>query len=647
MLLLGIEAIFVMLVLTKNQERHLNETIHTMQQNSETILELGIRAEQFLYSKNKEDINKWYVLHTTILNTLDGLTFTKDEIVTEVDDIQEDMSQLLVLYKDVIQKVTHIEAAVSEFQQSQNLVVSVRIFDPASDIVIPMDVVLDSEATDVLSKDPENTEEVYASLLAEFDNTMMYVMQKNMHVLTVLQEQSVAYRDISNRVIFYTLMFISIFLVLLNILTVRPILSSLTALQKGALRFSKQNFSEKIPEYGDDEVSAVAKAFNTTALELDTLYKDLDKKVEQRTSELQKFQHAVESSTDGVIITDSLSHIAYVNDAFVEMAQTKKNVLYKKDPIQNLFSNEIDSKVIQDVKKAIKHKRTYITEQMILAGSKLPVRFSVYPIAQKNGTPILVMLFQDISHLKEISKMKTEFVSIASHQLRTPLTAINWHLELLLGGEVGKINKKQKAFISDIYTGSKRMVKLVNDLLNVSRLEAGRLAIVPQPVQLETFLEDIVKEVEILAKASNCIIQMHMPKKRVPEIQIDPDLVRQVVHNFLTNAIRYSPKGESAIDVTLAYTDENGYCIAVKDTGIGIPKKDQGHIFRKFYRADNAVSAAADGSGLGMYVARLIGEASGGRVWFTSAGKGKGTTFFLSLPKGGSEEKNGETTLAK
>ena len=239
--------------------------------------------------------------------------------------------------------------------------------------------------------------------------------------------------------------------------------------------------------------------------------------------------------------------------------------------------------------------------------------------------------------------MKTEFVSVASHQLRTPLGAIKLFTEMLVKKGEKTFDKKQKDYLDNIYQSTQRMVKLVNDLLNVSRIETGRLKIEPESIQMEDFIQSVIDEVEPLAKESKCHITFIKPKPKLQKIGIDYTLMRQVIYNFITNSIRYSSKKQCDIIVTLEQKGDS-YITSVKDNGIGIPKKIQSRIFEKFFRADNARKVETEGSGLGMYVAKMIVEASGGKVWFESQ-ENKGSTFHASLPSKGMKKKDGEKGL--
>jgi len=255
----------------------------------------------------------------------------------------------------------------------------------------------------------------------------------------------------------------------------------------------------------------------------------------------------------------------------------------------------------------------------------------------------------------DVDRLKTEFIGIASHQLRTPLATIGWYVEMLASGDAGTLTEDQKVFLTEIRSSVNRMTRLVNNLLNASRLESGRLKIEPKLTDPYPFIRDIIHEVEPLAQRNHSTIRFVEPKAKLPPVSIDEVLLRQVVHNFLINAIRYSLPGENTIEVTLARKG-GSYVIGVSDEGIGVPKQAQKRIFEEFYRAENARAHAADGSGLGLYLAKMIMEASGGKIWFVSPtryrkGKsgireGYGSAFFASFPVRGMRRRRGERNLA-
>lgn len=230
--------------------------------------------------------------------------------------------------------------------------------------------------------------------------------------------------------------------------------------------------------------------------------------------------------------------------------------------------------------------------------------------------------------LRELDKAKDEFISMASHQLRTPLTAIKGYLSMLLEGDAGEIKMAQYDFVMEAYNGSSRMVGLINDLLNVSRMETGRFFIEPVEVDLEIMIEEELKLLSNHAKDKKLYLRFEPRKKKIPKVRADETKIRQVIMNFTDNAIYYTEKG--GVTVSL---DVEGKSIVykVKDTGIGVPENQRKDLFTKFYRADNARRARPDGTGLGIYLAKKVVGDHEGELIFESK-EGKGSTFGFKMP---------------
>lgn len=229
--------------------------------------------------------------------------------------------------------------------------------------------------------------------------------------------------------------------------------------------------------------------------------------------------------------------------------------------------------------------------------------------------------------LMELDHAKDEFISMASHQLRTPLTAIKGYLSMLLEGDAGDIKVSQYDFINEAYSGANRMVGLINDLLNVSRMDTGRFFLEPKDVDIERVVNEEVKQLSNAAKAKGLYLKLEV-KGRVPHIMADETKIRQVVMNFMDNAIYYTNTG--GVTVMLKH-DKDNFIYEVHDTGIGVPKEQREHMFEKFFRADNARTARPDGTGLGIYLAKRVVLDHGGEIIFDSE-EGKGSVFGFKFP---------------
>ncbi|MBI4252907.1 PAS domain-containing protein [Candidatus Uhrbacteria bacterium] len=280
-------------------------------------------------------------------------------------------------------------------------------------------------------------------------------------------------------------------------------------------------------------------------------------------------------------------------------------------------------------------------------GTQFPSAMTITPIILDGDIIGAINIFRDITREKEIDRAKDEFVSLASHQLRTPPTSINWFLEMLLTGDAGPLNEKQEECVRGAYQNSQRMVTLVNTLLDISRMELGVFPVIPEPVDMIVFTKDIFEEFKLTIKEKELTVkEQYAP--HLPLIPVDRKLLRIVVQNIISNAVKYSPtKGTIRITVSLQKEGTNiggrkltidSVVISISDTGYGIPRDQFDKIFTKLFRADNVKDKATDGIGLGLYLAKSIVDRVQGDVWFESV-ENKGSTFYLSLPSKGMEKK--------
>ncbi len=262
-------------------------------------------------------------------------------------------------------------------------------------------------------------------------------------------------------------------------------------------------------------------------------------------------------------------------------------------------------------------------------GSDVPVSGNVAPyLDEQDRTVGIVVAFRDVTIEREIDRQKSDFISIASHQLRTPLSAMRWFLDLLLAGDAGPLKPAQKDYLVDMSTSVARMVKLVGDLLNISRIESGRTKPNPEDIDVKAFTESVVHDFAPLIRQQE-VAFTHKVAPDARTFYADPSLARQALSNVISNAVKYTPAGGS---VSIEVASKDGETVfSVKDTGLGIPKAQHYRVFDKFFRGENVMARETVGSGLGLYVVKSIVDMSGGRIWFESAEK-KGTTFHLAFP---------------
>ncbi|OHA77265.1 MAG: hypothetical protein A3H01_00555 [Candidatus Wildermuthbacteria bacterium RIFCSPLOWO2_12_FULL_40_9] len=231
--------------------------------------------------------------------------------------------------------------------------------------------------------------------------------------------------------------------------------------------------------------------------------------------------------------------------------------------------------------------------------------------------------------LDNLSKAKSEFISIASHQLRTPLTAIKGYISMIIEGSYGKFSDKAKKPLENVYKSNERLVNLVNDLLSISRIESGKMKFEPEPASIEEIIEDVIFDLRINAEKKNLYLNFEKPAMPLPNIQLDKTKTRDIILNLVDNAIKYTNDGGIAIKLKI---QNSNLKIEIKDTGEGMEKYEIEKIFESFSRGTVGIKAFTEGAGLGLYIARKYAEMHGGRVWAESEGKGKGSTFIVEVP---------------
>ena len=233
--------------------------------------------------------------------------------------------------------------------------------------------------------------------------------------------------------------------------------------------------------------------------------------------------------------------------------------------------------------------------------------------------------------LRKLDEQKSDFITIASHQLRTPLTIIRGYISLLIEGSFGKLTEAFTEPVNRIRLSNDRLINLVNDLLNLSRIERGKMTYVFERSSLLQVVQDVYIEMQEAAKQKKIGLNFTEPKDKMPDVLMDPKKIKEVVINFVDNALAYTKQG--SITLSLEHISSSKVLrVSVKDTGIGIAKEDIPGLFKKFSRMEDAKRISSEGTGLGLYVAKLIIEDHKGRIWVESQGRGLGSTFIFELP---------------
>lgn len=449
---------------------------------------------------------------------------------------------------------------------------------------------------------------------------------------------------------------------------VKPLQELKKLVEKINFRSLDQKFNIKT----GDEIEDLGESFNKMILEIKKSRDEIDKRVKEQTIDLNKKTKKLESQRVALLnVLQDIREEKNLAERFAAIVRGAEEPIIGYDldgmvmswnegaeKLFGYFAKEIIGKTIKtivpqgrygeigNIIKTISHGGAiehFQTVRIKKNGSGVDVSVSASPIKDINGKISGVsVIMLNIAKEKEIDRAKTEFISIASHQLRSPITAINWYMEMLLADKSLKIKPKNKKFLKEIYHSSRRMTELVNALLNVSRIELGTLAIEPEPVDFIKIADDILREVFPQIKGKKLKITKNY-EKNLPKVNVDPKITRVAFQNLLTNAVKYTPaRGEIELAIKKSGAD---ILIKVSDTGYGIPKDQQNKIFTKLFRADNAKVKEPAGTGLGLYIAKSAIEQMGGKIWFKSI-ENKGTSFYVSIPLKGVKKKEGTKGLA-
>ena len=311
-------------------------------------------------------------------------------------------------------------------------------------------------------------------------------------------------------------------------------------------------------------------------------------------------------------------------------------------------------------------KLTYKIEEMAAGGlsKKLKVKgrdeITQLTVALNELMSRLQMgIAQDVSKSMELSQAKTDFVTIASHQLRTPLSIIKWYIDFLLNEDAGAINPEQKKYLAEVYLSNERLIELVNALLDVSRIDVGTFCIEPEPCDMLLIADRAIQK--HAPEISRKQIKLKKIYDKLPHINLDPRLTRIVFENILSNAIKYTPE-KGTVQLVIKKTEKD-VLIKISDSGCGIPREQQPKMFTKLFRADNVRKIESAGTGLGLYIVKAVVEKSGGKIWFQSPSlelllsdgqndsdipldkRNRGTTFFITIPLEGMKRKRGTKKL--
>ncbi len=353
--------------------------------------------------------------------------------------------------------------------------------------------------------------------------------------------------------------------------------------------------------------------------------------------EASRSQAILEAVADGVVVTGSDNRITFLNSSATAILglNTDKVIDQSLDAFGGIFGKAAGT-WMQTINDWSNDPASYqvgdsYAEQIELEDGRIAL-VHLAPVILQNDFLGTVSIFRDITHEVEVDRLKSEFVATVSHELRTPMTSIRGYVDILLMGAAGALNENQTHFLGIVKNNTERLNILVNDLLDISRIEAGRVTLSPQPLDLRDVAEDVLADMLRRSQEENKPLAFSLDAaKNLPRVHGDAERVRQILGNLVDNAYHYTPEN-GQITVHLQAVNGSEIQVDVEDSGVGISKEDQVRIFDRFYRGEDPLVLATPGTGLGLAIVRQLVEMHNGRIWLESEGEGKGSTFSFTLP---------------
>ena len=375
------------------------------------------------------------------------------------------------------------------------------------------------------------------------------------------------------------------------------------------------------------DLSGIEKAeeeIKNTRLALLNMLEDTEKEKGRAEEEKNKTLAIISNFTDGLLVFNRENKVSLISP------QAKNFLGVEEKEIMGKHISKLGD--VSDLRLLVnivgEDMKTIFREEITLKGGNLVLEVTTAPFFQGKDRLGTLVILHNITREKLIERMKTEFVSLSAHQLRTPLAAIKWTLKLFLEGDLGQLTKEQKEFLEKTYKSNERMISLINDLLNVTRIEEGRYVYQSLFHDIGEVTKSVIDLFKEEVKQKNIKIEFKEPTD-LPKILMDQEKIKLVIENFIDNAIKYTfPGGKVTVSINRG---TNEIEVRVQDTGVGIPREQQSRVFSRFFRGSNVVRLDTEGSGLGLFLAKNIVEAHGGKIGFESE-SGKGSTFFFTIP---------------
>ncbi len=397
-------------------------------------------------------------------------------------------------------------------------------------------------------------------------------------------------------------------------------------LVEGTQQVAKGNLDAKVSIKTRDELEILANSFNQMVEHLKEAFLKAEEEHDRTLGVILNF-------ADGILVLDENNFLKIINPRAEKILKVSdyrevvgKNLTeLKKIPSFSFLIDLIGEKEIKQISK----KEFSFEETYNFNGEASIFEVSTVPLPHGGELFGHIVILYDVSRAKFIDKLKSEFISLAAHQLRTPTSVVKWMLDSMIKGERGEITDKQKDFLQKIYLNNELMISVINDFLNVARIEEGRFLGKTSAESMEDLVREGIKAYGNLLKEKNIKLDLILPPDPLSKIEVDKEAIILVLKNLIDNAIKYNSVG-GKVTVEVGH-DKMGVSVKVEDGGMGIPENQKFKVFSKFFRGDNAIRAGTSGTGLGLFIAKNIIEAHGGKMGFESE-ENKGSTFWFTLP---------------
>ena len=410
----------------------------------------------------------------------------------------------------------------------------------------------------------------------------------------------------------------------LAVLISQEITRPIEEMRKQTLRIARGDFSGQVRVMGNDELGQLAGAVNNLSVRVEEAQESSD-------SERRRLDSVLSHMSDGVLATDRRGNITIVNN----MALQLLGVDHEDDLIGKSIIDALDIRHDYTVRELINSNQKEMIIDMSAGGNNLILNAYFSPIQRESGfISGLVCVLHDVTSQQKEERERKQFVSNVSHELRTPLTSVHSYVEALSDG-AWKDKDIAPQFLTVIQNETNRMIRMINDLLSLSRMDSGTTKLNLEYVNIKELFNYILNRFDMIIKkdendqnSKKYTIERYFTDKDL-WVEIDTDKFTQVIDNIMNNAIKYSPDG--GVITTRLLETHNHVILSISDQGLGIPRKDLGRIFDRFFRVDKAQSRKQGGTGLGLAISKEVINLLGGQIWVDSI-EGQGSTFYISLP---------------